>query len=181
MRLALEVRHLSAAVALVGLLAGGCTAAGAHGGEGAPVGGAQQGRRAAAKERRGRGRVKGKADKAEWPVTFDLRPGQEARPRGLGFGVRLEAVAEDSRCPQGANCIWAGSVRAVLLLARPGAEPVRAEVNTNRAPRAARFEGHDITIRRVLPPKVYGKEIAPGDYVITLSVSERSEPPGGRD
>ncbi|HEX8501813.1 MAG TPA: hypothetical protein VF659_14615 [Pyrinomonadaceae bacterium] len=108
-------------------------------------------------------------------MTFDLKPGQEARPRGLGFGVKLEEVAEDSRCPQGVNCIWAGSVRVVLLLTVPGAEPVRAEVNTNRAPRAVRFEGHDVTLLRVLPPKVNGKDIAPGDYVITLSVSKKSD------
>ncbi len=178
MRVALEVRRFSAAATLFGLLVCGCAMAGAHSSEGVPDGNAQ-GRGRAAKAPKGRGRVRGKVDKAVWPMTFDLKPGQEARPRGLGFAVKLEAVAEDSRCPQGVNCIWAGSVRAVLLLARPDAEPVRAEVNTNRAPGSARFEGHDITIRRVLPPKVNGKEIAPEDYIITLSVSEKSETPGG--
>jgi hypothetical protein len=32
----------------------------------------------------------------------------------LGYYLRLQSVIDDSRCPEGATCIWAGEVSVVL-------------------------------------------------------------------
>jgi hypothetical protein len=41
---------------------------------------------------------------------FSLAPGQSASVSGEGLTVRFVSVIGDSRCPEGATCIWAGEV-----------------------------------------------------------------------
>jgi hypothetical protein len=79
-------------------------------------------------------------------------------------------VDDDSRCPQGVNCIWAGSVGVSLLLSAPGAEGERVKLNTAVDPRAVSYKGHSFSIESVSPPRVEGKNIKAEDYRITLAV-----------
>ena len=84
----------------------------------------------------------------------------------------------DSRCPQGVNCIWAGSVGVSLLLSAPGAEGQRVKLNTGTAPQVVSYKGHSFRIESVNPPRVEGKNIGREDYRITLEV--RAEKSGAR-
>ncbi len=40
-----------------------------------------------------------------------------------GVRVRFARVAEDSRCPEGVACVWAGRARVELEVSEPGKEP----------------------------------------------------------
>ena len=37
-------------------------------------------------------------------------------PNQKGFQLVLKAIPNDSRCPEGATCIWAGEVSAVVMV-----------------------------------------------------------------
>ena len=105
--------------------------------------------------------------------SIELRPGQEKLLRGAGVRVKLVAVEEDSRCPEGVNCIWAGNVRVALLVKGPGRAQRREALNTATAPRELKLNGRTVTISKVFPAKVAEREIKPGGYRITLSLAPR--------
>lgn len=115
----------------------------------------------------------------EQAKTYELKVGEEKAVAGADFTVLLAAVPEDSRCPEGVQCIWAGSVAAELVFCGPKSEKT-ARLNTNQPPRVLKHRGRYIRILRVSPKKVEGREIKPSDYVVTLEVS-RTAPAAGPD
>lgn len=112
----------------------------------------------------------------------DLRPGQEVKVEETGLRVRLVSVDEDSRCPVGVNCVWAGNVRIALSLSLEGSRDEQVSINSALDPRAVRLQGRRITIEKVAPPKIIDVKIKPDEYVITLAVtSEESDATGERE
>jgi hypothetical protein len=103
--------------------------------------------------------------------SIELRPGQEKLLRGAGVRVKLVAVEEDSRCPEGVNCIWAGNVRVALLVKGPGRAQRRELLNTATPPRELKINGRTLTISKVIPAKVVEREIKNGSYRITLTLA----------
>lgn len=105
-----------------------------------------------------------------------IRHGQQANVGGTDVSVEFVSVGEDSRCPKGVQCIWAGSVKVNLRL-RANKTETELQLNTNRQPRVTEFQGLFFSIAKVEPPKVIDQKIKPEDYVITLAVS-RERPAG---
>jgi len=103
--------------------------------------------------------------------TFDLKPGQEKLVRSAGVRIKLVEVAEDSRCPQGVNCIWAGNVRVVLRINGPRKSTRLDKLNTATEPTALALKGRSLSISKVTPPKIIDQKIKPEDYVVTLTLS----------
>lgn len=105
--------------------------------------------------------------------TYDVKVDAEVAVEGADFTMVLAAVREDSRCPEGVNCVWAGSVGAELVFCGPKSEKA-ARLNTNAAPRVLKYRGRYIRILKVSPPRVEGRELKPADYVLTLEVSREA-------
>lgn len=102
---------------------------------------------------------------------YDISPGRELVVEEAGLRVGFVSVDEDSRCPVGVNCVWAGNVRVALSLSLDESEDRRVSLNTAFNPRAVRFRGRRISIKKVAPPKIEGERIKPDEYVITLVVA----------
>src|SRR4030042_1535090 len=51
---------------------------------------------------------------------FSLSLGQRALIAGENLGIRFEEVTEDSRCPRGVTCIWAGRVTCMVEITQAG-------------------------------------------------------------
>lgn len=64
----------------------------------------------------------GESRAVDLPATVTLAPGEGVIARGPDLAVRFAGVSEDSRCPEGVTCVWAG--RAV----------VQVEVGAGEAP-----------------------------------------------
>jgi len=77
--------------------------------------------------------------------------------------VKLVKVTEDSRCPQGTNCIWEGRVVVDLLVG-----DINVLVNT-QTPKDTL--GYSFTILSVEPVKTE-IEISQEDYIIELNVTK---------
>jgi hypothetical protein len=105
--------------------------------------------------------------------SIELRPGQEKLLRGAGVRVKLVEIEEDSRCPQGVNCIWAGNVRVALLVRGPGRTSKGEKLNTALEPRELTLNGRTVTISKVSPAKIIDREIKPRSYRITLTLAPR--------
>jgi hypothetical protein len=114
-------------------------------------------------------------------VSFTLKTGQERFVKSAGVRIKLLEVAEDSRCPQGVNCIWAGNVRVVVRISGDGRSARSETLNSATEPRAVQVKKKYLSISKVMPPKIIDREIKPQDYIITLTVSSRPASPQGAE
>ena len=106
---------------------------------------------------------------------FDLRVGESVRVgTGQTILIRFLRVTEDSRCPEGAVCIWEGNARVELQLERERLliPPTIASLNTGVGPRSTDFAGYTIALRRLSPYPRIGEKIDARSYVAGLLVTK---------
>lgn len=104
---------------------------------------------------------------------FDLRTGGEALVKEGGLRLKFGGVKEDSRCPEGVDCIWAGNGK-ITLTARLGiSKTVSFELNTMTEPRSYIYQGYEITLVRLAPYPKKDIKIKKGEYVVTLLVKKK--------
>lgn len=98
---------------------------------------------------------------------FQVEFGETARIPDAGFDLTFVALVDDSRCPDGATCIWQGNASVVVSLSE-----VEVSLNTALDPREASFQRYIVRLLAVEPYPRLGEEYQPIDYVITLLVAE---------
>ena len=92
--------------------------------------------------------------------AFELQLGHQTAVAGTPFLITFAGVIEDSRCPENAQCVWAG--RLVVLTRLDGAgwretpELVLGETYATH--------GTTVTLVSGTPEKRRDTETAPGDY-----------------
>jgi len=103
---------------------------------------------------------------------FELRASETAAIDGLR--VSFEGVGEDSRCPTGVQCVWAGDAAAAFALEISPAAAVHRTLHTNgRFERQVEYEGFVIRLEDIKPYPKDGATIAPADYRAVLVVTRR--------
>jgi len=103
---------------------------------------------------------------------FDLKPAEVASIEGLE--ITFEGVSEDSRCPRGTQCTWAGDAAASFTLQKPPAAMLQRTLHTNgRFERQIEIDGFVVRLEDVKPYPKDGGAIAPGDYRVTVVVTRR--------
>lgn len=112
------------------------------------------------------------------PMTVKLPYGS---PLTLPDGLRLEFadVIEDSRCPQGVQCVWAGRARIELVASKPGVAARLFELSLPGPQQV--YLDYGIQLVALAPPPVSGRRTAQGDYVATLSITPASVVTPGRN
>ncbi len=107
------------------------------------------------------------------PTTTTPSGEQERTTTALGeriykFGVHITPieVLEDSRCPTGVQCVWAGQVRLKAKLE----DGTRTQIVTFVTGSPISFGNKHVTLMSVAPAKSQ-KPIAAGDYRFTFSVA----------
>ncbi len=81
-----------------------------------------------------------------------------------GESIRPLELIEDSRCPVGVNCIWAGTVKIkVVFMTKTGDINATLTLGEPFDTKTQR-----VTLTGVTPVKNAGDEIAPGDYRFTF-------------
>jgi hypothetical protein len=104
----------------------------------------------------------------------EIRLGQEKKVKAGGGELRIafDRVAEDSRCPEGAQCIRQGNARVRLVAWNGKRECVEFDLNTSVEPSEYRFGEYTIRLAGLAPhPSVNGHP-KPGDYRATVVVSQ---------
>ena len=103
---------------------------------------------------------------------FDLKPAEVASIEGLE--ITFEGVSEDSRCPRGTQCAWAGDAAASFTLQKPPAAMLQRTLHTNgRFERQIEIDGFVVRLEDVKPYPKDGAAIAPGDYRVTVVITRR--------
>ena len=106
-------------------------------------------------------------------VLFDLKQGQTKNIPGSKAKIKFLNVMEDSRCPEGTKCIWAGNAKVKFRVSN-GHRSRIFDLNTGKGRTDYSFEGYDIRLVKVSPTPVINEHIRRGEYVVTLTAI----PPG---
>jgi hypothetical protein len=103
---------------------------------------------------------------------FDMKPSEVVTIEGLR--VTFEGVGEDSRCPTGVQCAWAGDAAAAFTLEKPPAPALHRTLHTNgRFERQTTADAFIVRLEDIKPYPKDGVTTAPEDYRATLVVSRR--------
>lgn len=101
---------------------------------------------------------------------FTLKVGETGKAPREQLQVEFVSVADDSRCPKGVTCVWAGNAKVLLKFSKGNSKPVEMELNTNIKPRIIPYFGYELRLEKLDPYPEASGPINPSDYVVTLSV-----------
>ncbi len=101
---------------------------------------------------------------------FFIGPGQKVEIRESGLEITFNKVIEDSRCPKGVECVWAGNGKVEITVHLPGKEPGIQELNTNLDPNEIAAGEYKIQLLELQPFPVKSEEIMPEEYRVKLIV-----------
>jgi len=108
----------------------------------------------------------------ELAQPFDLKPAEVAAIEGLQ--ITFEGVSEDSRCPRGTQCAWAGDAAASFTMRKPPGAMLQRTLHTNgRFERQTEIDGFVVRLEELKPYPKDGAAIAPDDYRATVVVTRR--------
>ena len=108
---------------------------------------------------------------------FELKVGATSGLARTNWAITLVRLAQDSRCPANVTCIRAGDVTAEFLASGPEGSETPSITLGAGSPASADFDGHSITILRVMPYPATLGAIRQEDYAVTLVVRPNQ---GGR-
>ena len=101
-----------------------------------------------------------------------LRIAQEKTAPCTGIKIKFVSVVEDSRCPQGVNCIWAGVAKIKIQLRKAGKSAQEFELNTNQMDKSITFEGHEMKLASLTPYPKSGSAIKASAYSATITITK---------
>jgi hypothetical protein len=104
---------------------------------------------------------------------FEIKVGQQVSIKKEGLRISFNSVAEDSRCPQGVTCVWAGNGKVVLKLSKARKRSATMSLNTGLDPKQAAYRGYDVKLVGLNPYPEKNRKIKKKDYVATLIVSKK--------
>jgi hypothetical protein len=108
---------------------------------------------------------------AQKPQKFTLRPKQQKSLYAGKLKVQFIEVMEDSRCPTGVNCVWAGNAKVKIKVTSKRLGEKIFEANTNGGPQGDQFDGYAIVLDKLTPYPKADKPIGKATYRVTISVS----------
>ena len=112
------------------------------------------------------------APEPEFGRPFDIKAAELVAIQGLR--ITFEGVSEDSRCPTGVQCFWAGDAAASFTLEKPPAAAQQRTLHTNDPfERQTDFGDFVIRLEDIIPYPKEGVAVAAGDYRATLVVTRR--------
>ena len=115
----------------------------------------------------------GSAMTAEAQTTqqITLLAGKEKTATRSKLKIKFVSV-EDSRCPQGVDCIWAGNAKVTIKVTNRKGESKTFDLNTNLETKAVKFDGYEIKLGSVTPyPKANVPNNANG-YTASFTVTK---------
>lgn len=104
---------------------------------------------------------------------FELKINQEAMIEGEGLAVAFESVLEDSRCPEGVDCIWSGNAKIRLRSNKQKQAPAIIELNTDVGAKSSSYSNYEIRLVALKPRPKADKAVQPNEYKATLIITKK--------
>jgi len=101
--------------------------------------------------------------------TVDIQVHKEKVVPHTGFSIKFVEMVEDSRCPTGTTCVWAGNAK-VRIEVRSGRHSQTFELNNTTQPTVVNYAGYDIKLTGLTPKPAINVRINPDKYMATFEV-----------
>ena len=109
------------------------------------------------------------AQRSQNQVSVGIR--QETAVPAFGIKIKFLDVIEDSRCPAGRECIWAGNAKVRISVRSGNQKPLVLEVNSTVQPQVVNYGRYEIRLAG-LDPKPAADNVKAGTpkYVATFTI-----------
>jgi hypothetical protein len=107
------------------------------------------------------------------PETIALRAGTQRTTARGELTIKFVTVMEDSRCPVGVNCVWAGNAKIRLKVTDRRGRTKMMELNTNAEPKIDQVGRYSISVVNLTPKPVQNRRHTPR-YNAMLSIQRVS-------
>lgn len=114
--------------------------------------------------------------------TVELAEGETKFLADQKINIRFKNVVQDSRCPEGVNCIWAGAATVNIEVMSTTSRPMTLQLSTIYFPtksyhKTENFNGLSFTLVKVSPYPSQTENAAKlkGKYKIQLQISTAKE------
>ena len=104
--------------------------------------------------------------------AFEVRVGKERKVEGADLKIAFLEVTEDSRCPEGAMCVWAGNARARMTVSTSQGDCAEFALNTHLQPIEFQFGEYTIRLQRLTPAPSIHAELKPSEYKAELVITK---------
>lgn len=91
---------------------------------------------------------------------------------GAGFKIKFVEMVEDSRCPEGTNCVWAGNAKVKIEVRGGRGGSKSYEINSSTQPTVINYAGYEIKLTGLTPKPAANVRINPDKYLATFEVSK---------
>ncbi|MEK6287537.1 MAG: hypothetical protein AABO57_17475 [Acidobacteriota bacterium] len=102
---------------------------------------------------------------------FSIKTGQQVVVRGEKLCILFKSVSDDSRCPTGVQCVWAGNAAIEIEVSKKNA-PTVATLNTFSEPKEIDYKGFKIRLVALNPYPKIDQKIDPKRYEASLIVTK---------
>jgi hypothetical protein len=110
--------------------------------------------------------------KASLNKEFTIKLGQRATIKNLS--LKFRNVQNESRCPTGVQCVWAGNAAIAIQISNKNTHQMTAILNTNPGvqPNELDYKGYKIRLVALNPYPKVDQKINDNDYAATLIVTK---------
>lgn len=103
---------------------------------------------------------------------FNIKNGEQVIVNGENLRIRFSSVSSDSRCPTGAQCVWAGNAAIAVEIAKKKKKQVAATLNTSSEPKEVDYKRYKIRLVALSPHPKVNERIDQKEYEATLLITK---------
>jgi len=109
---------------------------------------------------------------AQTAETVKVEAGKQASAQHGKVRIKFIEVVEDSRCPVGVACVWAGNAKVKAEVSYKGKKKI-VELNTGIAERSADVDVWTIELVSLMPRRTKEAKPGPVRYVAAFTITQR--------
>ena len=108
---------------------------------------------------------------AQSPDRLELKAGKEKTASRSKLKIKFISVLEDSRCPTGTQCVWAGNAKVKIRVTSKRMGTKEFELNTGMGAQGDQFDGYAINLESLTPSPTVNGKIDPKKYKAKLTIT----------
>ena len=108
---------------------------------------------------------------ANKPEKVTLRHGQQKSAARGDLKIQFVSVVEDSRCPIGTNCVWAGNAQIQVKITDRNGRSKISVINSTTGPLGDQFGGYAINLTSLTPHPTADSQPSKTRYTATFSIT----------
>ncbi|HEY0429870.1 MAG TPA: hypothetical protein VGC76_18955 [Pyrinomonadaceae bacterium] len=101
-----------------------------------------------------------------------VRVNQQKTASSSKLKIKFVSLVEDSRCPEGTQCVWAGNAKIKVQITTRRGETKMVELNTNKGAKGESIGGYSVMLESVTPAPKENIRIDRNGYTATFSVTK---------